>query len=317
MRPDPAVYHLSLSHAQRVVEVAAPGQRVLSGTPAPFAFTNSVHILDTASAAGRRRCLVVKLLTDDPDPERATAEFNGLRIAHSHGIPVGEPVYLDAAGELLGTPLVVSGFMAGRQQASPVDVQTWARELAHLLVRIHAIRPTARQRRGLYAGNEHGLYFLSGEWPRKLAGHPLSEQIYGTIRQLRPALAHTDPVFLHSDYWPGNVLWDGDRISAVLDWDSAACGDPALDVGYFRMNMYLRGIREAADLFLDCYEAIAGQVRNLGFWELACAARPLPNPAQWIPASREMGDAGATDERAATDYYEFVAGAVRRARAGR
>ena len=111
----------------------------------------------------------------------------------------------DAAGELLGTPLVVSGFMAGRQQANPVDVQTWARELAHLLVRIHAIRPTARQRRSLYAGNEHGLYFLSGEWPRKLAGHPLSEQIYGTIRQLRPALAHTDPVFLHSDYWPGNV----------------------------------------------------------------------------------------------------------------
>ena len=71
----------------------------------------------------------------------------------------------DPTGELLGTPLVVSGFMADRQQANPVDVQTWARELAHLLVRIHAIRPTARQRRGLYAGNEHGLYFLSGEWP--------------------------------------------------------------------------------------------------------------------------------------------------------
>ena len=32
------------------------------------------------------------------------------------------------------------------------------------------------------------------------------------------------------------------------------------------VNMYLRGIREAADLFLDCYEAIAGQVRNLGFF---------------------------------------------------
>ena len=92
----------------------------------------------------------------------------------------------DPAGELLGTPLVVSGFMAGRQQANPVDVQTWARELAHLLVRIHAIRPTARQRRGLYAGNEHGLYFLSGEWPRKLAGRrtPASSSDVGpTLRQ--------------------------------------------------------------------------------------------------------------------------------------
>ena len=308
--------HLSLPHAQRVVEVAVPGQRVLAVMPAAAAFTNSVHLLDTASAAGRRRRLVAKLLTDDPDPERAAAEFNGLRIARSHGIPVPEPVYLDAAGELLGTPLVVSGFVAGAQQANPTDVERWAEELAHLLARVHAIRPTARQRRSIYAGNELGLYFLSGAWPRKMAGHPLSNRIYRVIRELRPRIRRTEPVFLHMDYWPGNVLWAGDRISALLDWDAAAYGDPALDVGYLRMNLYLRGIREAADLFLDCYEAIAGPVQNLGFWELACAARPLPHPAQWIPASREMGDLTATDDRAATDYYEFVAAAIRRAHAG-
>ena len=90
------VNHLSLPHAQRVVQVAAPGLRVLAVTPARFAFTNAVHLVDTKSTAGRRRRLVVKLLTDDPDPERATAEFTSLRIAHHHGIPVPEPVYLDA-----------------------------------------------------------------------------------------------------------------------------------------------------------------------------------------------------------------------------
>ena len=92
---------------------------------------------------------------------------------------------------------------------------------------------------------------------------------------------------------------------------------PALDVGYFRLNMYLRGIKEAADVFLEHYEAARGPVTNLGFWELACAARALPDPAAWIPASREMGDLGATDDRAETDYYEFVEGALRRARGGR
>ena len=124
-------------------------------------------------------------------------------------------------------------------------------------------------------------------------------------------------MFLHMDYWPGNVLWLDGRMSAVLDWDAAAYGDPALDVGYFRMNMYLRGIKEAADIFLEHYEAARGPVVNLGFWELACAARALPDPAAWIPASREMGDLGATDDRADTDYYEFVEGALRRAREGR
>ena len=83
------------------------------------------------------------------------------------------------------------------------------------------------------------------------------------------------------------------------------------------MNMHLRGIKEAAEPFLDYYEAASGPVRNLGFWELACAARSLPDPAAWIPMSREMGDPTATDDRADTDYYWFVADAMRRAYAGR
>lgn len=73
----------------------------------------------------------------------------------------------------------------------------------------------------------------------------------------------------------------------------------------------------AADVFLQSYEDGSGApVRNLGFWELAAAARPLPNPALWLGASREMGDATVTDERAKSDYYEFVAAARRRAYGG-
>ncbi len=83
------------------------------------------------------------------------------------------------------------------------------------------------------------------------------------------------------------------------------------------MNMYLRGIRQAADPFLEYYEASSGPVHNLGFWELAAAARPLPNPVGWIPASRQMGDLTATDDRADSDYFRFVADAIDRAHAGR
>ena len=65
-------------------------------------------------------------------------------------------------------------------------------------------------------------------------------------------------------------------MSAVLDWDFASYGDPAIDVAYFRMNQYLRGTKSAADPFLKSYEEGSGEsVRNLGFWELAAAARTL------------------------------------------
>ena len=81
--------------------------------------------------------------------------------------------------------------------------------------------------------------------------------------------------------------------------------------------MYLRGIKEAADVFLEYFEAARGPVVNLGFWELACAARPLPDPAAWVPESREMGGLGAADDRAEADYYEFVGEAMGRAMEGR
>ena len=301
------------SRARLILDAAAPGHRLLSITPATAAFTNAVHVLDTVSPRGHRLRLVVKRMIDDPDPQRATADFHGLHIARKHGIPAPEPVLLDATGEVLGTPGIVTTFVRGEQVANPENPIEWARDLADLLLRIHDTSPDADERQHIYNGNDLGLYFLTGRWPKRMSGHPLSDTIYGAIRELRPHIRKVPPVLLHMDYWPGNVLWLDGCVSAVLDWDAAAYGDPALDVGYFRMNMYLRGIKEAADPFLRYYEAASGPVRNLGFWELACAARPLPDPAAWIPASRQMGDLSATDNRASSDYYEFVADAIQRA----
>ena len=305
------------SRAQLVVDSVAPGSRLISIAPATAAFTNAVHVLNTVSSNGQRRRFVVKRMTDEPDPERATADFHGLQIARRHGIPAPEALLLDAMGEVLGTPGIVTRFVQGRQIANPEDPVKWARDLADLLLRIHDVSPDADERQGIYDGNDLGLYFLTGHWPEKMAGHPLSDAIYSAIGELRFGIRKVPSVFLHMDYWPGNVLWVDGRVSAVLDWDAAGYGDPALDVGYFRMNMYLRGIKEAADIFLEHYEAARGPVVNLGFWELARAAGPLPDPAAWIPFSRQMGDLGATDDRADTDYYEFVEDAMRRAREGR
>jgi aminoglycoside phosphotransferase (APT) family kinase protein len=187
-----------------------------------------------------------------------------------------------------------------------------------MLLRVHDIRPSDRDRTDLSDANQQVLFFLRGERPRLSGGHPLSADILQAVRELQPAVAEVKPVLVHMDYWQGNVLWHEGRISAVVDWDFGAYGDPAIDVAYFRMNMYLRGIKEAADVFLRSYEEGPGKVvQNLGFRELCAAAQPLPHPVLWIPASREMGDPGATDERATTDYYEFVSEALRRAYAGR
>jgi aminoglycoside phosphotransferase (APT) family kinase protein len=107
---------------------------------------------------------------------------------------------------------------------------------------------------------------------------------------------------VHIDYWSGNVLWKAGRIAAVVDWEEAAFGDPGIDVAYCRMDMFLLGMREAADEFLSAYEAEMGQrVANLGFWELAAAVRPMYNPKGWI-----------TESPSKERFRDFIADARRR-----
>ena len=308
---------LTTHRAQSIVHAVAPDLRLLSYTPAPAAYTNSVHILRCASPAGNETRLAVKRMTDDPDPERAAADFHGLRIARKHGIPAPEPLYLDRTGNLLGLPGIVTGFIEGQQVSRPEDVRSWSADIARMLLRVHDASPSAEDRRHIYDGGRMGLYFLRDSWPDTMAGHPLTAPIFEAVLELRAGLRRVRPVFLHMDYWPGNILWRRGRISGIVDWDAASYGDPALDVAYFRMNMYLRGIKEAADIFLRYYEAESGPVENLGFWELACAARPLPAPARWLLEFYETRDATAIVNRAETDFREFVTLAMRRIHAGR
>jgi aminoglycoside phosphotransferase (APT) family kinase protein len=47
---------------------------------------------------------------------------------------------------------------------------------------------------------------------------------------LRPAGPAAGSSLLHLDYHPLNVLTDGERITAVLDWTNAAAGDPRADL---------------------------------------------------------------------------------------
>ncbi len=305
---------LDAAAGQPLLDQMAPGHQYLDAIAADAAYTNQVQVLEALSPEGSRVRLVVKRLTDSRDPDRATAEYHALRIAREHGVPVPKPLFLDSTGEILGLPGIVTTFVPGRQISNPVDVSSWAAKFVRILLQIHTISLTVGERRSLYDGKEIGLYFLTDHWPETNSGHPLSEAIYDTVRELSPGIATTARSLLHVDFWPGNVLWHRGEIAALLDWDGAAVGDPALDVANFRMEMHLRGVKGAADLFLQSYEAEAGKVQHLGFWEIAAAARPLPNPAAWRIGPIKESDHDPIGEKSTRGYFEFVGKATARAR---
>jgi aminoglycoside phosphotransferase (APT) family kinase protein len=79
---------------------------------------------------------------------------------------------------------------------------------------------------------EHALRVLTGAHPR-LAG--------AVERWARPLLAELDwgpPVLVHGDFGPANLLWSGDEVESVLDWEFARYGDPREDWAVTEMGRH-------------------------------------------------------------------------------
>ena len=63
------------------------------------------------------------------------------------------------------------------------------------------------------------------------------------VRQTEADRPSADPVVIHRDFHPGNILWVDHRLSAVVDWVDACLGPAAFDLAHLRVNLaVLQGI---------------------------------------------------------------------------
>jgi aminoglycoside phosphotransferase (APT) family kinase protein len=46
-----------------------------------------------------------------------------------------------------------------------------------------------------------------------------------------------EPVVIHRDFHPGNILWSEDGVSGVVDWGNACLGPAAFDLAHYRVNI--------------------------------------------------------------------------------
>lgn len=89
-----------------------------------------------------------------------------------------------------------------------------------------------------------------------------------------------DPVWVHGDLTPGNLLWSNGHLSAVLDWGGVAVGDPA--VGLLpAWNLFSGWTRQA---FREASEADEARWRRGRAWALSIAAVALPYYRETFPA---------------------------------
>ena len=304
----------------RLISRLAGGARLIEAQPLPGSFSNETTLLTLETAVDRQHVVVRRyaVFGSYDRGTKADREFRTLALCQEHDVPAPKPLLLDTSGALLGTPGIVTSFVPGRHIIRPADEAAWVAELAHTLARIHGIPLTAAELSFLLDGNEEVTWFLKGgKVTEAMAGHPDGVAVWHAVNDLWPSIEPAPAALMHVDFWTGNLLWQDRQLTAVLDWEEASFGDPGYDVAYLRLELAMLGTEALADAFLAAYVQESGRpVLNLAFWELAAAARFMPDPDGMIPEWQAL-QAGAYEATAIhQNFRTFLASALERAGVG-
>lgn len=137
---------------------------------------------------------------------------------------------------------------------------------------------------------------------------PILEDALARLRSTVPAAVAT--TLVHGDYRTGNLVYDGDRIAAVLDWEFACLGDPVLDLAWVcapsnRTGSELVCFLLEPERFLGGYAERAGwrpSAESLRFWVLYHQVR---HTAIWLSAASAYASGRSTDIRLARMSYSL------------
>ncbi|WCO68966.1 phosphotransferase family protein [Iamia majanohamensis] len=219
-------------------------------------------------SAGPRRLVLQRLRPGGVGTGPSMAvEDRLLAAAEAAGVPV-PPVVVDAPaaeGAGLGQARVsahVDGEALGprivRAERTDEGRRALGRRLGSALAGIHAIDPEVVADLDVVdplGRVRDGLDLLGEQRPALELG----------LRRLEATRPEPGPVgVVHGDYRVGNLLVDGDELTAVLDWELAHRGDPAEDLGWLCGRAWRFGGDREAGGVADLDDVLAGYVEAGG-----------------------------------------------------
>ncbi len=201
-------------------------------------------------------------------------EAAACRLLADSGVPVPRLIATDGDGGAAGGAANLMSRLPGATRLdplSPVAVEA----LAQLTVRIHRQSVPASERPALFAFRV--VTPSVPDWTRR-------GSLWKRAIDLSTAGSPATPYgLLHRDLHLGNLLWQGDRVSGIVDWAETSWGPADLDVAHLCSDFAMLHSLEAAEAFRSAYLDQGGRLdpdpAAARFWAVADILGFLPDPA--------------------------------------
>ena len=193
------------------------------------------------------------------------AEYGVLRAMNGSQVRAPAALALDADGAVTGTPAIVLERIGGEagavpflKQQDPAIGRALTEDLARATADLHCFDWQAA---GLDAGAGDPVIAQIDHWEasfrqHRLEPHPVLAWLFGWLRRNAPRPQRV--ALIHGDLRPGNFLYEGSGVNALLDWEMAHIGDPAEDIAWIYRALWSPGKFLSLDAFLQVHAEQAG-----------------------------------------------------------
>jgi aminoglycoside phosphotransferase (APT) family kinase protein len=216
------------------LEAVWPGVRVSSVEAIPESHSGFTYMVD-AEMEGERVEGVLRLPPPGARPLGPADVMRQARIMSAlgaAGLPAPRILASNEQPDLDGRPFVVMEKVAGVRIEETVKTIAPRTLLESSFATIRAVHALPAEATGLAGEEPFGPKEEVSRWQALRARAPEDLVARGgelEARLLRALPAPRPPRLVHGDYHLGNLLFSGERVVAILDWEIAELGQPALD----------------------------------------------------------------------------------------
>ena len=259
---------------QEIIEIFSPSAELMNFKRLEGGVSSDVFQIEIELEKNLKK-LVLRSEGGPPAENTIKTEFELLKILHETEIPCAEPLFLDTSRKILDKEFMLMSHLEGSIDIPDRKNLSYIKEIARNLRCIHETNTSFLPNLPLRIDPLEDLfdylpYGKNGDKLKKFLSTKNNTEYKGTR------------VFLHGDYWPGNILWKQKKITGIVDWEYAAIGDPFSDLAVTSLELrYEYGVKGMEEL-LEIYSSFLPIDRlRYSLWLIFVASSTLYFIHEW------------------------------------